>query len=117
MKNGDPSLKEERPPVPWEIHYGLQAEFVKLAELLGVRVSDGMTFGEALTACHGQARAAAVKADQYDRVLSFLDGAEDALKFALLTEAGAADRDIGRASVCLGRALALLRELAGRKEA
>lgn len=109
-------VNEERPPVPWEVHFALQAEFVKLAELLGVRVTTGMLFADALGACQSQARAAAVKADQYDRVLSFLDGAHDALKFALLTEAGAANRDLGRASVCLGRALPLLRELAGRKE-
>ena len=72
---------QERPPVPWEVHFGLQAEFVKLAKLLAVEIKDGEGFTDALEQCKARARAASAKADKYEKVLALVDGAADAFQF------------------------------------
>jgi hypothetical protein len=95
--------------VPAAVHFGLQGEFVKLARALGVEIKDGTTFMDALAQCHGVARAATVEADQYERVLAFIDSAHDAISYVK------GDPDVHRAYQLLNRALPLLRELAGNK--
>jgi len=113
-------MNEETPPkvpatVPAEIHYGLQGEFIRLASAIGIEIKDGTTFVEALEQCHARARAAASRADQYDGVLSMLDGADDALEFAYNQATGQGARDdIRRAQQLFRRAIPLLRHLAGQ---
>ena len=94
-----------KPPVPWEVHFGLQAAFVKLAEAMGVRIDDGRTFIEALDQCHGRARVAGQKADQWEAVLALLDGSVEALRY------GTGD-DTKRAVRNIERAISLLKTLA-----
>lgn len=108
--------KPERAPVSFLAHIALQIQFVKLARLLGVEIRDGTTYEQALEECRSRATAAAARADQYDAVLSLLDGAEDALQYA---KTGAqfhnAKEDVERAMTLFRRALPVLRALAGRK--
>ncbi len=99
----------QRPDVPWVVHFALQSEFVKLASALGVEIADGMAFGEAITKCRTRVRVAAIKADQYEKVLTFIDSASDALSYQK-------NPDALRAYTLLQRALSLLDELAGPKE-
>lgn len=104
---------EQRPPVPYLEHMTLVVQFCRLARLLGVEVRDGSTYESALEQCRGRALVAAARADQFDAVLSLLDGAEDALRNA---QAAAqfvnAGPDIERARRLFMRALPVLRELA-----
>lgn len=107
----------EHLPVPWEVHFALQSEFVKLARLLGVEIAHNTTFKDAVEKCQGVARSAAVKAEDVDNALALLDGAEDALKYALdmATVAPEAAPDLERSLRALRRALPLLRKLAGKE--
>lgn len=115
-EQGGAGVPKPREPVPWEVHFGLQHEFVALAALLGVEVTHGMTFEEARDACVKRARVASTKADQYEQVLAQLDGATDALDFAASASKPLpqVNRDVTRAWSLLNRALATLRELAGK---
>ena len=96
---------------------GMQSEFAKLVAAMGVTVVHNTPFADSVAECHARARAASVKADQYEAVLSLVDGAEDAIGLALTlaTKDPQLKKDVNRARTLLNRALPLLRELAGKK--
>ena len=102
--------------IPKAEHIALQAEFFKLATALGVELTNGMSFPEAFDRCKTRARAASVKADALDKIIAGLDGAEDAIYYALPCVAGIHKADLTRAVQQLSRALKLLRELTGTKQ-
>jgi hypothetical protein len=97
-------------------HMGfLQAEFLNVANALGVRVRDGANFKEVADECAVKARAGAtMRGQQYEAVLALLDGCEDSVAHAI-TDPALLKSDLHRALQQLRRALPLLRELAGKK--
>jgi hypothetical protein len=96
-------------------HIALQREFLKLATALGVEITDGMTFPDAFDRCRARAQAASIKADTLDAIVAGLDGAQDAVRYAIPAASGIHRDDLTRAVQQLDRAVPLLRKLAGAK--
>ena len=112
-----PAPSPDRPPVPWMVHMHMQSEFAKLVHAMGVTVKSGEPFADSVERCHTRARAASAKAEQYEAVLALLGTSAEVLGFA---EKGPkipaqARKDIEIARTTFSRALAILRNLAGKK--
>jgi hypothetical protein len=98
-------------------HQGaMQAALLGIATAAGVRVESGMQFNEVAERCVERVCAGNPKADQAEAVLALIDGAVDAISYALPSTSGPGHQDLKRAQQNIRRALPLLRELAGKKE-
>lgn len=100
-------------------HQGfMQSAFLDVATALGVTIRTGDNFKAVADACIPRARAAAIKADQYEKVLALLTTTADEINFALTVPhvPPQARADLETARRTFARALPVLRELAGNNK-